>query len=296
MTEKTRVIFHIGLTKTGTTYLQNNVFPYLFKQYNYHGKAYSWNSFRKGFYCKNQNNFWSEEDSWMGGEDPRRFPYKRHQFWKSLDYLRNKVSDIRFILVLRHHEPWLKSLYLHDAKTKGRFWGFSLDQYVSYFESDYIKWSSHIDLLKDFDILLLNYEDLINRPEQFVKAICLFSYLEVEDYLIAKIISNNKNEKSGLVNLTPITQSEMIASRLFTKYSYSLSIINAIFKRLNIKKQLNRDLFIKLARKIPWQSSNVIENLCLQDDQLRQKFANDWEETWNKAKSLPNIKTLDDFF
>jgi hypothetical protein len=133
MAENTRIIFHIGLTKTGTTYLQKNIFPFLFQEtYNYYGKPHSWHSFRGGNYVEGENNFWSDEDSWMGGEDPQRFSYKRADFWKSINYLREKV--------------------------------------------------------------------------------------------------------------------------------------------------------------------NVIDNLSLQDSQLKQSFAQDWEETWNKARSVPNVKTLDDFF
>lgn len=71
MAENTRIIFHIGLTKTGTTYLQKNIFPFLFQEtYNFYGKPHSWHSFRGGNYVEGENNFWSNEDSWMGGEDP----------------------------------------------------------------------------------------------------------------------------------------------------------------------------------------------------------------------------------
>lgn len=296
MKHNTRIIFHIGLTKTGTTFLQKSVFPYLFSKYNYDSKSHSLHSFRKGLYLRGKTNFWSEEDSWMGGVDPKRFSYKRANFWKSINYLREKVSDIRLILVLRDQESWLKSLYLHDAKTKGRFGGLSLDQYASLFENNYIYWSHHLDSLQDFKILLLNYEDLKNNQEKFIKAICDFSDLSVKDNLVYKIVKNNKNESNQFVNITPNSDIEMMASRLFSKYEYQFSLINAAFRRINFKRQITRDLFIRLARQFPKKSSNVIENLYLQDSQLKQKFAQDWEETWKKAKSLPNVKTLDDFF
>jgi hypothetical protein len=282
------------LTKTGTTYLQKNIFPFLFQEtYNYYGKHHSWHSFRGGNYVEGENNFWSEEDSWMGGVDPQRFSYKRAEFWKSINYLREKVSDIRLILVLRHHEPWLKSLYLHDAKTRGRFWRISLDEYVSYFDRNYLRWSYQIDLLKDFNLLLLNYEDLKNKPENFIKAICDFSELEIKNNIINDILS--KNKESPFVNLSPKTNLEMRGSQLYTKYEYYFSIANAILNRMNLKKQISRDLFIKIARNFPRNNNERVKNIKLKNNQIKENFSLDWSETWIKAKKMPNIKTIDDF-
>lgn len=209
---KKRIIFHIGLPKTGTTFLQQNVFPYL-KNINYYdcvgqkGQKGDFSEYYNPCYLKMKDGINLVSDERITGKGFIKFPYV-----SIIDRLLilNQIygNNIEIILVTRNKKELYKSLYKQYAKHM-------------YGINDYETWKKeNLDPeIKEYDMLaflvwflwpdqhlILDYSELRQNQDRFIQRICNFIgvdfpenynrnkvYVSPDDDQIKSIIKINKS-------------------------------------------------------------------------------------------------------
>ncbi|MFW6043451.1 MAG: hypothetical protein ACOCPW_03755, partial [Marinilabiliaceae bacterium] len=154
--DQPRIFFHLGLPKTGSTFLQRRIFPYIpgihfFKKHHF-GK------YRKLKPRNGEKYFFTYE--------------KDIDLKEAMDRIREKFPENSYIiLVFRPHYSWIVSKYKNYIRKFGHL---NFDQYFSTTKKDcYLNigpdfYSSTADYAKKLfngRVLLLNYEELKQSPE-----------------------------------------------------------------------------------------------------------------------------------
>lgn len=169
-----KVIIHVGLHKTGTTFLQKEIFPKL-----------------KGvkFFDKKDINFnidLSEEKiNLISSEQLSGSPHDLTPSvnkYKIADRLHGAFPEAGIIVVFRDKQDWVKSVYGQYIKS------FGVEDFETWYnnifkkeELDFEKYKRCLtDLFKH--VLVCQYEDLKTDPDGFVKKICDFIGTEVPNY------------------------------------------------------------------------------------------------------------------
>ncbi len=190
--EKTDIVIHVGLHKTGTTFLQRQVFPYI-QDIHFVDKEESIRFDMK--LEKNKINLISNEDlsgdPW-GGDVGDRFQIAQR--------LKGAFPDARIIVGTREKNSWIKSLYKNYVR-KGGIYDF--DDFMKYvFSERRFNYNEYIDFLKELfnDIHVYDFSELKKDSVQFVKDICDFIGCIVPDFDNKKrnVAWNQRQIKLGL--------------------------------------------------------------------------------------------------
>ena len=156
------MIIHVGLHKTGTTFLQREVFSKM-------DNVYSTESLSGEPYFGFGNAYWNRELLAKG--------------------MREYFGDVKIIVGVRNKEDWVKSVYRQVIVSR---WYFKSYDYwrKNDFEDIMLDFEGYIDLLKSLfsEVYVYHYEDLQERPEEFMKGLFDFIGQEVE----WKNVYNNK--------------------------------------------------------------------------------------------------------
>ena len=102
--EKTENYYHIGLCKTGTTFLQKNVFPKI-KDINFIS-SYSHERDKRCNITLYSYEKLTGSPMW-------------HDWYATYDLLQRIPTDSNIILVLRDKKKWVRSNYVHYIKSGG---------------------------------------------------------------------------------------------------------------------------------------------------------------------------------
>lgn len=169
------IVIHIGLHKTGTTFLQKIIFPKL-KNVNFICQ-YNTTNRNQLLTCrleKNKVNLISEEG------------LTRHNFRDnnetSMVEIANRIHKVfpnaRIILVLRDKTEWLTSLYKMNCKYDYDYW------YDNIFRSEDLSFNSYVEYLQKLfkNVLVLDYALLKYDPKRFVRTICDFIGVKVPEF------------------------------------------------------------------------------------------------------------------
>jgi len=170
---------HIGLHKTGTTFLQQEVFPKL-KNVNYISKYNRQGSLHliTTKFSKDKINLFSEEhltrQNYLddGQASMSEIAKRIHKLF----------PEAKIILTLRNKDDWLKSLYNQYARTRGLK---SFEEwYNDVFDKEDLNFEKFVKLLNDLfdDVLVLEYELLKKDSDLFVKKICNFMNVDVPKF------------------------------------------------------------------------------------------------------------------
>ena len=284
------VIFHIGTVKTGTTYLQNAVFPHLFNNCNYQLGSY-FEDFPS--IQKDNLNFFSKE-GWSSCCDTSKAYIRFEDFYNRLKKFDDSTTNIKIILCLRNPEAWIRSMYLQRLKN-GYNVG-TIDNFAKHFDNNY-SFCTLIDSLSEYNILVLDYNDLLERPKNFIKAIANFSgvSLDISKNNILNIF-NNKSDQN--INLTPKTFAELKASQLFAQSKSSkfgiIRLFTGVSRKLFNLELITRDSMIRVERYL-FPNSNKID-FELKDNNVKYKWLRDWEKAWQKCYEYKNVVVLEDMF
>jgi len=165
------VIFHVGLHKTGTTFLQREVFPKI------EGLNYNLYDSDKSEYILDKNgiNLISREGfSGLPLASVKLNALDRDLFAYGIS---KKYPDARVILGIRNKEDWLKSLYNLYVKGGGYL---SYDTWFDNFDKSYLDFERYIDLLNDLfdEVYVYNFEDLRNNKKKCIQDLCDFIGLD----------------------------------------------------------------------------------------------------------------------
>lgn len=175
------VIVHVGIQKTGTSFLQKNVFPYM--DVNYQSRYDIGWGYPVKVTLDDEKPTLISNESFYGN---LFLPRKIEKGTTILRRIKRLFPNAKIIVCFRNKDKWLKSVYNQFRKDMNRI---SLaedfgDWYKNYFDKEALKFIEYHELAEDlFDnVLVLQYEDLLENPDGFVKAICDFIGVDMVDY------------------------------------------------------------------------------------------------------------------
>ena len=277
-----QIVIHIGLHKTGTTFLQKKVFPSLFKEDYFLCKKYAERAFRHKLFHPEKINFFSEENWSNSIREPQKGWDVFCDFVDQLSCLNN--AEVKIILVLRKHIDWLWSAYLHELKMN-RKKSISFEEYARSYGEKGLSWSERIDYLSEFKVMVIDYKDLLDNPALSIQRVASFAGV---DSLCPPLLY-----KSTRQNLTPRTEPTIVACQNFEK-TYQLinnSVRHVTGRSLPTEsaRETLRDLVIFLVSKVT-PNAKRIERPELPKE-LQDRFDEDWRAAWAKIVSKENNET-----
>jgi len=181
-----KIIIHVGLHKTGTTFFQNQIFnkipnAKLIRRPNLTTQLH-----------KSKMNIISSEA--LSGA-PYIISDAKIRFTIA-DRLKSCFPEAKIILGIREGKSWLKSLYSQFIRNGG-FYEFDgwLEKVV---DKDYLNQDSYIDYLKSLfkDVYVFRFEDFCNNKKKVVTEMCKFMEIDYINYQDIKY--NTKLSKNRL--------------------------------------------------------------------------------------------------
>lgn len=167
---KKKLIIHIGLHKTGSSFLQHCVFPKL-KGVNY---IYKPENPLFAPILASKINLMSDE------EISRSMPHKENHF-KTIQALHKQYPDAKIIIGIRKHGSWFYSCYAQYIKTGGTL---NIGDYYTKYEKNLIIPSEYYEYICSLwkNIGVYRHEDLISNRTDVVRGICKFIGVPVPEY------------------------------------------------------------------------------------------------------------------
>lgn len=161
-----KVYFHVGISKTGSTFLQKRVFPFLSKIDYVPTNRYQ-NIFFEIEKIKSKNILISREFD-------RQFEIEVVKF-------SNKYPQSTPIIVLRRHDEYFASQYKRFVKngfTGGLNDFLDLEDDSGFFKKTHFSFKHQINVLKEHfskKPIVLFYHDLKSNPKKFIADLCFYT-------------------------------------------------------------------------------------------------------------------------
>lgn len=166
------VYVHIGLHKTGTTFLQNEIFPKMNVNY-----IYKWKDEHR---IKKDKNLISNEN--LSGNPFEQYTDKRNVLLRGIKatYPHGKI-----ILGLRNKKEIIASLYSQWILGGGtESFDFFYTKMVDNPHLDYQKLYRFLRMLfGENNIFIYQYEQLVQHPDEIIERLCDFINVPVPDYM-----------------------------------------------------------------------------------------------------------------
>ncbi len=177
--QKTQIILHIGLHKTGTTFLQQEIFPKL-KGVNYKF-YYDMQDYKiKDGYI----NLISCEN--LSGSLLSSIKFGAFERKALLYGMKALYPNARIIVGFRNKEKWLRSVYVQHIK-QGRLYR-SYNSFLETVPTEFVDFDSYECLIRELfdDVYVYHFEDLKKDVDSFVRGICDFIGAEVPIFINRK--------------------------------------------------------------------------------------------------------------
>ena len=274
---KKEIYFHVGLAKTGSTFLQKNFFPYLknIKYINTHNYI---NSIK----IINRTNYKSYLIS-------REFD---KQFESEIKKFMSYFPDTKIIIVFRRHDKWIASQYKRSVKN-GWHWDFK-NYYNIYnkgiWKDSDLNYMNKLRFIKKYSKskpLVLKFEELKKNPFNYLNKISNYTnsqYLKTEISL--NTVHKSYNEKQ-LVFLQKFCR--VFKKTPPTYYDYQEITLD---KSISNKNRIKHWLFYR-----PWwlifhlvmytslliPKSLIVKNSLISKNDLaeiKNKFKEDWKKVF----------------
>lgn len=166
-----KAVLHIGLHKTGTTYLQEYVFPKL------EGIHYSigWRAFRNVFNAKPGQRILVSDEGISGNFKSGNW---LADFYKNVEIIKNLCGDPKIIIGFREHSKFLTSVYkqyLHEGGTEGFDIIFN-DQDSGRIKVHEMMFQTRIQYLQEqfSEVFIYNQADIQQHFQPFLDGLCHF--------------------------------------------------------------------------------------------------------------------------
>ena len=197
MTGKENEIYiHVGLHKTATTFLQDEVFPKL-KGIKYYNLLKAKNRYELLYIAQSD----TEGKVLMSDEDLSGSPlllkssvYTRFDIAWSLHEL---FPNAKIIIGIRDKNNWFDSVAKHILRT---FPYLNRQEVINNFDMRYLDFEEYISILEQLwgagNVYVYHYEHLKETPHEFVKGICDFIGVETPQFENRKI-----NRALGKLNM-----------------------------------------------------------------------------------------------
>jgi len=169
------IVIHVGLHKTGTTFLQRRVFPKMDVNFIEHPKKFLLDL------KQDKINVISEEE--LSGRP--HYIYEKNMRYKFADSLYSMFPNAKIIVGFRKTDSWLNSLwkqYVWRGGTKSK------EEFVSLFKGDYLNFEMYREYLeKRFPAVhVYQFEELLKKPDETIKAMADFIGVPMPEYQMAK--------------------------------------------------------------------------------------------------------------
>jgi len=153
---------HVGLPKTGTTFLQEEIFK---KMKNI---RYIRDLDITSYVLDDRKTIISHENL-AGVSNPSP---ASHRFIIA-DYLHKLFPDAKIIVGIRDKDSWLYSLYSQHIRNGGSL---SFEEFLAKFDKRCLDFEEYISYLKSLfsEVYVYRFEDLIRNKAEFVKKLCDF--------------------------------------------------------------------------------------------------------------------------
>ena len=265
--EENRIVIHIGLHKTGTTYIQNEIFPRL-KSLTviraWHNQRYLLNA--------NFNNQILITDEGFSG-DPWKGDYFE-TFKKNILKLKLLYKNPKIIFGIRSHDSFLLSLYkqqLHQKHYNDIETLFNIENNGT-LKHDDLLFTDRIKILQQefSDVFVYSQESLRDKPQDFINNLILF--LDINETLNYEDIPKTKHN----VGVKTIYQVNML--KKLNKFSNKLESIkylpNLYSKRFIKYKLTPRDICqnrLKNKESTPYTLPKELHEFII------KKYKEDWD-------------------
>ena len=170
---ETKVFIHVGLHKTGTTFLQNEVFPKI-PEINYQRKVDLTTSVVEG-----KINLFSDEN--LDGGSYRLFSKPTDRYKIAMN-LYKMFPNAGIIVCLRDEKSWLRSAWKQYVMS---YYGYTFNEYCKKMDKETLNFKGYVLYLSNLfsdNVLVTNYETLVKDPQSFVKGICDFIGVETPTF------------------------------------------------------------------------------------------------------------------
>ena len=155
------IYFHVGLAKTGSTFLQNNFFPKL--------KDIKYISTHKYWRCINIIKRTNYKSYLISREFDRQFEFEVKKILK-------EFPQTKIIVVFRKHDKWISSQFKRYSKN-GYHWSFEKfynNENTGFWRKEDMLYSIKMDIIKKYSKnkpLVLRFEELKENPYSYLSKI-----------------------------------------------------------------------------------------------------------------------------
>ena len=174
-----KVIIHIGLPKTGSTFLQTIIYRKLKDTCKFFGEfgeeRFHWDS---KLSTKRINIISNEQISGRPNVS-----FKVADRYTVIARFGKMFPDAKIIMVLRDKKSWINSLYKEYVKSG--FGAYPFDRwYNEIFDEEFLNVEKYVDYLRSLfhEVMILQFEDLKKDHKIFVKKTCDFIGVDVPEY------------------------------------------------------------------------------------------------------------------
>lgn len=154
------VIIHVGLPKTGTTFLQEEIFRKLNLKF-----IRSLSIVRMA----------TKEKKILISHEGLSIEYDKPAYKKYIvaEYLKKLFPEAKIIVGIREKESWLKSIYSQYIREGGTK---TFEEFYREFDKEHLNFEKYISYLKSLfdEVFIYRFEDLKNNKYEVVKEICNF--------------------------------------------------------------------------------------------------------------------------
>ncbi|MFW5890171.1 MAG: sulfotransferase family protein [Marinilabiliaceae bacterium] len=258
--DQPQVFFHLGLPKTGSTFLQRRIFPYI-----------------PGIHFFKKHHFRKYHDLKPVNGEKYFFTFEKDINVKpEMDEIKKKFPENSYvILVFRPHYSWIVSKYKNYIRKFGHL---NFDQYFSTTKKDcyldigpdfYSSIADYATKLFNGRVLLLNYEELKQSPENFMQKIYNFMGLNEEEVIISRKILKPSFSDNQLVILRKFNR--LIQ---YKKLNSPIRTVNQIYYKIH-HFLLHTVAFF--AQFVPINTKDFKKEIASGKDKIEAFFKNDWE-------------------
>ena len=265
-----QIIFHIGFHKTGTTYLQEKVFPFaLDTEFTRHWESLS------TITRSTSKSFWLHSDESISGNPwGSEIPYNE-AFYRNIQGILNQFNNPKFIVGVRNLNTWTESLwrqYIHEGGILPPSEFFSGANPIIPLEScmmaDKISW-----LKSKAETLVISQEELRNNPNNVINRISDYTGITFD----LDAINEQKEQKELNVGVRTTTQVNFLVTA--NKIEQQLKAIHpklilfySLLKRFGITpRYIAQNMLGK------FNSQKYLVDFRFNDTQKNQ-METDWEE------------------
>ena len=226
---KQKLILHIGLHKTGTSYLQEHVFTKMDEVTAIRG----WQSFRYLMLFKLKNHCLITDEGISGNLISGTW---EQDFFDNLTRVKTLFGNPKIIVGFRQAHKFIPSAYKQYLHSGGfdDFSDFFNFENTGLIKQEELQFRKRIDFLKEnfSEVFFYTQESLKERPQDFLDAVCEFMNVErLDNSTLSTTVQNKSMRTNAQVNFLKTANR---FNKQLNKLPFKPSLYNKYFKKLKI--------------------------------------------------------------